>query len=90
MRARLRRQTPRWGGLRVNPALSRSAPADPGETNVNTHEMIQAAAVIAAPMAAAVADRGQLTAALTEAIARTAVTLAKKIEDEARHAYSAH
>jgi len=59
-----------------------------GEAYVNTHEMIQAAAVIAAPMAAAVADRGVLTPALTEAIARTAVTLARKIEDEARHAYS--
>lgn len=57
---------------------------------MNTHEMIQAAAAIAGPMAAAVAERGLLTPALTEAIARTAVTLAKKIEDEARHAYSAH
>jgi hypothetical protein len=55
---------------------------------VNTHEMIQAAAAIAGPMAAAVAERGVLTPALTEAIAKTAVMLAKKIEDEARHAYS--
>ena len=56
---------------------------------MNTHEMIQAAAAIAGPMVAAVAERGVLTPALTEAIARTAVMLAKKIEDEARHAYSA-
>lgn len=55
---------------------------------MNTHEMIQAAAVIAGPIAAAVADRGVLTPALTEAIAKTAVMLARKIEDEARHAYS--
>lgn len=52
--------------------------------------MIQAAAAIAGPMAAAVADQGNLSPALTEAIAKTAVTLAKKIEDEARHAYSGH
>lgn len=57
---------------------------------MNTHEMIQAAAAIAGPMAAAVADQGNLSPALTEAIAKTAVTLAKKIEDEARHAYSGH
>lgn len=55
---------------------------------MNTHEMIQAASVIAGPIAAAVADRGVLTPALTEAIAKTAVMLARKIEDEARHAYS--
>lgn len=57
---------------------------------MNTHEMIQAASAIAGPMAATAAERGMLTPALTEAIARTAVTLAKKIEDEARQAYSGH
>jgi hypothetical protein len=56
---------------------------------MNTGEMIHAASAIAGPMAAAVADeQGALSPAQIETIARAAIAVAKKIEDEARHAYS--
>ena len=56
---------------------------------MNTGEMIHAASAIAGPIAGAVAaENGTLSPDQVEAIARTAIALAKKIEDDARHAYS--
>jgi hypothetical protein len=57
---------------------------------MNTSELIHAAAVIASGIVAPAASRGQIEPADMQTIARTAVELARLIEDAARKAYSAH
>jgi hypothetical protein len=57
---------------------------------MTTSELIHAAAVIASGMVGSAAPRGHIEHADMQTIARTAVELAKLIEDAARKAYSPH
>jgi len=57
---------------------------------MTSQELTHAAATIASGMVAQVATRGQIEESTMKTIARTAVELARQIEDAARKAYSAH
>jgi len=57
---------------------------------MTSQELTHAAATIASGMVAQVATRGQIEESTMKTIARTAVELARQIEDAARRAYSSH
>ena len=54
---------------------------------MDTNELIQAAAVIAGQLAAQSFNAGNISPAKIQEIARTAVTIAREIESEARASY---
>jgi hypothetical protein len=54
---------------------------------MDTNELIQAAAVIAGQLAAQSFNAGNISAGKIQEIARTAVTIAREIESEARRSY---
>jgi len=57
---------------------------------MTSQELTHAAATIASGMVGSTASRGQIEEATMKTIARTAVELAKLIEEQARKAYSSH
>jgi hypothetical protein len=54
---------------------------------MDTSELIQAAAAIAGPLAAQSFNTGTISDAKIQEIARTAVTVAREIESEARRSF---
>ena len=55
--------------------------------DMDTNELIQAAAVIAGQLAAQSFNAGNISPGKIQEIARTAVTIAREIESEARRSY---
>jgi hypothetical protein len=73
--------------VRPVPRLWRTASDTLKETQMDTNELIQAAASIAGQLTSQSFNNGNISPARIQEIARTAVLIAREIETEARGSY---